>query len=109
MTGKEHALAVLTALKNSTADRISYREEILETIRALHDKVIAMDRQLAMAEKEFVNARTTEFNQFVEALPDVGNPVVEPQNPMDSGGGTGNGTDVPGGGGTGGVDVPVIP
>lgn len=73
--GKQSARDLLTAVKAGTAGKVELRAELADAINLLNDKIHALDAQMVQAEKDFAGSKKAQFDTFVAALPDVGDPL----------------------------------
>lgn len=73
--GKTQAIALLEAVKTGTSSKAEQRRELTDAAIAIHTKMAAIDVQLAQAEKDFAAQNSADFEAFVQALPDVGDPT----------------------------------
>lgn len=73
--GRQAAKDLIATLKAATTTRADLRQAIGDALDGLHNKVLAMDAQLAQAPVDFANGKPAQFNAALAALPDVGDPV----------------------------------
>ena len=76
--GKQHGKAVIDALKADVSidTKQKLRNQIADAITVLQVKLYALDMQLNQAASDFAVSKQNQFDNFVNALPDVGDPTV---------------------------------
>jgi len=76
--GKQQGKATIDAIKAdpSVTNKQHLRNQIADAITILQVKLYALDMQLNQAASDFAVSKQTQYDNFVNALPDVGDPTV---------------------------------
>lgn len=72
--GRQGAKDLLVALRTGTTGKRRLREEIIDAVAVLSDKLIAMESQRHQALTGFAESRQSQFDTFIDALSEVGEP-----------------------------------
>ncbi len=68
--GRQEAKTLIDNVRAGTGNRTAFRDQLVEALVLLQNKVFMLDQQLASAQKDFAASKQGQFNTFVDALPE---------------------------------------